>query len=875
MTVSANSSVNDAADAYVLARVALRPLVSNLDTEHLMDCWRILQRSSADAAVLPSSASNLFAFADSCIYIASVHDLNFAENAEKKSESERQQAEEEAFAGGRAALKELSFSSAYRQGNLAKTLHMAFSNNNSQPPASRCENDPLGETNWQAQASSSSTSNISHAAGNAEADQYRITPYYINSPDGKHLATVNSDRRVSIRNVDSGELVKELFSDDDVSSVGFSPDGRRIVLGGDETSIWDATTDVPHSQEQIIPDELNDLNNFDMTIPEEPPIENVGTNSKSAPSDLIGIAYLYTASDAASAACEVSLGLALLPHARGRGCGTETVRQLIELAFDELNFHRISAGVIGPSLCRAARPTISNAASGAGAKQPNAPLLSGTIAETEAALRMFIALGFTLEGTRRRAIPDIEDNGVWRDAHYLALLDTDWFMLRARQNAKGVNPKNRRTRWDEMLARHQLETDALISAESRMKRSASTETLRPGAQTNGAAIGINLAPSSVSGSSAPSEVASGSGAGMERGKDQGREGLFSSARTSSNPFSTFLSVSSSSPNFFPSDHLAARVLQPRRKLTFTFGGDSESASQAPTDVGDTDLRSDNEELLIDFDEAHEKVEDFLRKNPAPGPPPSEAGTNLDSEADSASASASDFESCADPDELDLLGGGGNTKGKGKAKEVDPPVQDVSQGWIHSLSAGASIPATNLDIPRQKEPSTSVSPPDESEAEEQQARKKRRFSNGVKPEQDRTTRSKDCVIAPGMLPPTSTGTLHGASRPFGFSFNSSGFSFNTPRLVSSPTDVEAGQVADTLSSSHHELASANAEPHRSPNADHIADADSEMSDAESVSTASTWDVVSSASAPRSPSPTMSLSSGTGSLSLQSASESEDE
>ncbi|KAL5498690.1 hypothetical protein ACEPAH_2045 [Sanghuangporus vaninii] len=818
MTESTTSSVSDAADACVPARVALRPLVSNRDIEHLMDCWCILQRSSADAAVLPSSASNLFAFADSCIYIASVHDLNFFENSEKKLERERQQAVEEANARRYAALKELSVSSAYREGSLAKTLHMAFSKHNSQPPAGGCENDPFGATNWQAQASSSSTRNTSHASGNAEVDQYRITPYYIN---------------------DSAT----------------------------------AATDASHPQEQIIPDELNDLNNFDMTIPEE---EGLWTNPKSEPSDLIGIAYLHSASDAKSVACEVSLGVALLPHARGRGCGTETVRQLIELAFDVFEFHRISAGVIGSSLCRSARPTVSNAASG-GVKEPNAPLLSGTVAETEAALRMFVSLGFTLEGTRRRAIPDVEDNGAWRDAHNLALLDTDWFTLRTRQNAKGVDPKNRRTRWDEMLARHQLEVDALVSAESRLKRSASTETLRPGAQTNGAAIGINLAPSSVSGSSAPSEVAGESGAEMEREKDQGQEGFFSFVRAPNNPFSSLSSISSSAPNYSPSDHLAAHILQSRRKPVFTVGGDSESASRGPTDVGDAELRSDNEELLIDFDEAHEKVEDFLRKNPAPGPPPSETGTNLDSEAEAESTS-SDFESCADPDELELPSSG-NTKGKGKAKEVqaDPPVQDVDQEQMRSLSTGVSIPATYLDVPRQKEPSTSVSPfdDDESGAEEQQARKKRRFSNGGIPEQD-GTRSNDRAVAPGTFPATTTGTLHGAPRPFDFSFSGSAFNFNPLRSVSSPTDVETGQLVDT-SSSHHQPASANAEPHCSGDADRIADADSEMSDAdaESVSTASTWDVVSSASAPRSPSPTTSLSSDTGSLSLQSASESEDE
>ena len=447
---SNNSPVDDDDDVFVTPAVELRQLDPTMETGRLIDCWHVLRRSSVDAAVLPSSESNksnLFSFANACLYIASVHDLKDEKNLRKEHEERKkrneQQAAGELAAGRPLPKKQVAPASDKRVENLANALNVA-SNCNVSSPSDRHTEDVSNLMYWQAQALSSNSVNTALTAENAESDQH-TTP------------------RSTVENAANFETTAPLDS-------------------------WSL-----------------DSNN----------------TSKAKCSDPIGIAYLYTGSEAqtASAAREVSLGVALLPHARGRGLGTETVRQLLALAFEEFRVHRASAGVIGPSPSRPAARTMSNAASGS--EERGKVLFSGTVAETEAALRMFVALGFTLEGTKRRSIPDPSDNGAWRDSHHLAMLDTDWLINHASQlntNADGFYKKNRRTRWDEMFARHQKEADALDSAESRLKRSASTETLRPSAQpTNGAQAGFAVAPSSIYASSPPSEVASDYGDVVEEG----------------------------------------------------------------------------------------------------------------------------------------------------------------------------------------------------------------------------------------------------------------------------------------------------------------------------------------------------------------------
>jgi len=77
------------------------------------------------------------------------------------------------------------------------------------------------------------------------------------SPDGKLIASNyieidwamsdvwnNNDRAIKLWNADNGELVKTLSDDDYVTSISFSPDGKRIVSGNNNNSLrlWDIET---------------------------------------------------------------------------------------------------------------------------------------------------------------------------------------------------------------------------------------------------------------------------------------------------------------------------------------------------------------------------------------------------------------------------------------------------------------------------------------------------------------------------------------------------------------------------------------------------------------------------------------------------------
>jgi len=60
---------------------------------------------------------------------------------------------------------------------------------------------------------------------------------------------------------------------------------------------------------------------------------------------------------------------------------------------------------------------------------------------------------------------------MWKDATYLAILDTDWFMRSYFKPA----PKSL---WDEMFARHQREREELLRCDKTLKRTSSMETVR-------------------------------------------------------------------------------------------------------------------------------------------------------------------------------------------------------------------------------------------------------------------------------------------------------------------------------------------------------------------------------------------------------------
>ena len=225
-----------------------------------------------------------------------------------------------------------------------------------------------------------------------------------------------------------------------------------------------------------------------------------------------GVVYLAIPPSAgAEAACECSVGVALLPFARGNGVGSYAVRHAISLAFGTLAFHRVSASVLGPS------PLFDSLLIGDGkGKQKATEGLTNSTILSERALRFFIGLGFSHEGTRRRAVPgnltsSANGDGTWRDASSLAMLDTEWVYIEERADLRrNKRPMNvtfssaasnatsdsglstvtekstgrkyvRRTRWDEMLARQQREQEVLVAAEGRLKRTASTETIKPNA----------------------------------------------------------------------------------------------------------------------------------------------------------------------------------------------------------------------------------------------------------------------------------------------------------------------------------------------------------------------------------------------------------
>ena len=165
-------------------------------------------------------------------------------------------------------------------------------------------------------------------------------------------------------------------------------------------------------------------------------------------------------------ASEVSLGIVIRPSARRKGIGSHTVRHVLELAFSELKVHRVISNVIGSDA-----------------------------ATTESILRFFVGLGFSIETTKRRSLQStaVDDRGsAWRDVYSLCMIDTEWFFEEGRAQRQAANAPasctsnasevcasadesvdgtqktrcTRRSRWDEMLSRHQTEQEALSAFDS-------------------------------------------------------------------------------------------------------------------------------------------------------------------------------------------------------------------------------------------------------------------------------------------------------------------------------------------------------------------------------------------------------------------------
>ncbi|KIK95547.1 hypothetical protein PAXRUDRAFT_826897 [Paxillus rubicundulus Ve08.2h10] len=182
------------------------------------------------------------------------------------------------------------------------------------------------------------------------------------------------------------------------------------------------------------------------------PLPPLPSPSDVTDSQRVGLIYVH-AGPANVAAGEASIGIVLRPEMQNHGYAREAVQLVLRWAFDEVKFHRVQAAIL------------------------DTPCKDRT-------LRLFIASGFSHEGTRRRAVYQPEGDGVagvWKDVTNLAMLDTDW-VLKGARTGKGKGPeKLGMSLWDEMFMRHAREREQLLRWEEkhgRMWRSSSTETLK-------------------------------------------------------------------------------------------------------------------------------------------------------------------------------------------------------------------------------------------------------------------------------------------------------------------------------------------------------------------------------------------------------------
>ena len=160
---------------------------------------------------------------------------------------------------------------------------------------------------------------------------------------------------------------------------------------------------------------------------------------------------------------ELSIGIIIQPEYRGKGYAREVVSQVTSTAFDEGKCHRLQAILLG-------HVAMDNALSLFTKMQvPFTPVvfcLSLTCC--------FLYRSFIHEGTRRRAFFSPLEHE-WKDATYMAILDTDWVM----RNVRAFHPAPK-SLWDALFARHQREREELLrwEAKAMLKRTSSMVTIR-------------------------------------------------------------------------------------------------------------------------------------------------------------------------------------------------------------------------------------------------------------------------------------------------------------------------------------------------------------------------------------------------------------
>jgi len=151
---------------------------------------------------------------------------------------------------------------------------------------------------------------------------------------------------------------------------------------------------------------------------------------------LIGAIYLV----ASPFDKEVTLGLALLPRARGNGYARQALDCMLRWAFEDCGYHRVQVAIMdGPH------------------RVP--------------AMRLFAGAHFMHEGRRARQVVS-PVTLTYQDVTYMGIVDTDWVIRRYRRDI----PHNA---WEELFERHKRERDALLEMDdSQLRRTASTETLK-------------------------------------------------------------------------------------------------------------------------------------------------------------------------------------------------------------------------------------------------------------------------------------------------------------------------------------------------------------------------------------------------------------
>lgn len=177
------------------------------------------------------------------------------------------------------------------------------------------------------------------------------------------------------------------------------------------------------------------------------------------PGTIVGLVYLKTSSLPGT----FDIGAAIIPEERGKGWGPEAITLVMKWAFEELHCHRLQARIV----------------------ESNARW-------RDVATRVLMRLGFSLEGTARRALfcpthpldPYPEGmNGEWRDVFHFAILDVDWVMFSGNPDAH-LNPI--KLRWKEQFAREERERAELLRFEeyeekrvrtTKRRRTTSMETL--------------------------------------------------------------------------------------------------------------------------------------------------------------------------------------------------------------------------------------------------------------------------------------------------------------------------------------------------------------------------------------------------------------